>query len=352
MNLAPCRTSRPSVTVILPVRNEEKRIRTTLSAILNQDYPADLVEILCVDGCSSDKTRDVVQQVMAAYPGRRILLLNNPQMIVSAALNSALQRTTGNTIIRVDGHTVVAPDYIRRCVAELQRTGADNVGGRMCAIGDTPFGEAVAAATSSPFGVGGARFHYSASEELVDTVYLGAWRREAFQQIGGFDEELVRNQDDEFNYRLRAHGGSILLSPSIQSVYTARSTPSALWRQYFQYGLWKVRVLQKHPQQMQVRQFVPPAFTMALLGFGSLSLASPYARLALALVLTLYAAASLIASVLTASRSSWRLLPTLSVVFGILHLSYGLGFLAGLVKFAGRWRDRQGRVPNLFDANE
>jgi succinoglycan biosynthesis protein ExoA len=150
-------------------------------------------------------------------------------------------------IVRVDGHTIIAPDYVEKCVQALIKSGAENAGGKMNAVSTTPFGQVVVAATSSPFGVGGARFHYSDQEEWVDTVYLGAWRREVFEKIGLFDEELVRDQDDEFNYRLREYGGKILLSPEIKSEYTVRSTPPALWKQYFQYGFWKVRVLQKHP---------------------------------------------------------------------------------------------------------
>ena len=179
-------------------------------------------------------------------------------------LNLALAAAEGEIIVRVDGHTNIEADYVRWCVEALERTGATNVGGRMDAVGRGRFGEAVAAATSSPFGVGGARFHYSNTEEWADTVYMGAWPRWVFEEIGLFDEELVRDQDDEFNYRLREHGGRILLSPKIKSVYSNRSNPLALWKQYFQYGFWKVRVLQKHPKQMRPRQFAPPLFALCL----------------------------------------------------------------------------------------
>ena len=206
----------------------------------------------------------------------------------------------------------------------------------MNALGEGTFGAAVALATSSPFGVGGARFHYSDREEWVDTVYLGAWRRDVFDRIGFFDEELVRNQDDEFNYRLRASGGRILLAPTIRSKYTVRGTPARLWKQYFQYGYWKVRVLQKHMRQMQPRQFVPPAFVGALL---VLAIAAPFSPMAakglLALALT-YLAVNVAAAIAT-TKSSLRLAPLVALVFVILHLSYGSGFLAGLVRFAGKW---------------
>ena len=251
-------------------------------------------------------------------------------------------------IVRVDGHTLIAADYVSRCVEALQTSGADNVGGRMNPVGQGAFAEAVVLATSSPFGVGGARFHYSEKEEWVDTVYMGAWSRRVFEEIGLFDEELVRDQDDEFNYRLREHGGKILLSPKIKSKYTVRSTPKALWKQYFQYGYWKVRVLQKHPRQMRPRQFVPPAFAAALIGSVLLSVILRWGWVILLAVAGSYLLANLAASAITASKSGWKHLLLLPVVYAILHLSYGLGFLIGLVKFANRWRDKEGKVPKFF----
>ena len=234
----------------------------------------------------------------------------------------------------------------------LLTSGADNVGGRMDAVGEGDFAEAVVLATSSPFGVGGARFHYSDKEEWVDTVYMGAWPRRVFEEIGLFDEELVRDQDDEFNYRLREHGGKILLSPKIKSTYTVRSTPRSLWKQYFQYGYWKVRVLQKHPRQMRLRQFVPPGFAAGLLGSALLAVIFPWGWIPMLAVFGSYLIANLTASIITAIKSGWRHMPLLTVVYAILHLSYGLGFLVGLVKFANRWGDRTGKVPDYEHTND
>jgi GT2 family glycosyltransferase len=207
----------------------------------------------------------------------------------------------------------------------------------MNAVSATDFGRSVAAATSTPFGVGGARFHFSDQEEFVDTVYMGAWRRDVFDRIGLLDEELVRNQDDEFNYRLRAAGGRVLLSPAIQSVYYNRSSLRALWRQYYQYGLYKIRVLQKHPRQMQPRQFVPAALVGVLVGGGALGLVFWPLRLLAGTALAGYVAANLLASLLTARRFGWRYLPYLPVVFAALHIGYGLGFWHGLWHFRNRW---------------
>lgn len=355
----------PFITVILPIRNEFATIERCLDAIQAQDYRGEM-EILIADGMSSDGTREIVQRSTLQRPN--VQLVDNPDKIVPTGLNAALLRAKGEIIIRVDGHTIITPDYVRRCVETLQRTKADNVGGRMNAIGNTPFGKAVALATSTPFGIGGGRFHYSDKEEWVDTVYMGAWPRRVFEKIGLFDEELVRDQDDEFNYRLRAAGGKVLLDPQIKSEYSVRSTPGALWRQYFQYGFWKVRVLQKHPRQMKPRQFVPPAFVLSLIISALLVLSfrihnSSFILLLSSFVPALYLLATLTASILTWQKSRTILsrskadgvdrslvsilysLLILPLVFSILHLSYGFGFLAGLVKFWNRWGDKTGQTP-------
>jgi cellulose synthase/poly-beta-1,6-N-acetylglucosamine synthase-like glycosyltransferase len=329
----------PLITVIMPIRNEAGFIGRSLGAVLAQDYPRDRMEVLIADGMSTDGTRDVIACLAEAYPGIRVTVLDNPGKIVPTGMNAALARAQGEIIVRVDGHTIVAPDYVSECIAALERSGASNVGGRMDPVSEGRFGQATALATSSFFGVGGARFHYSDHEELVDTVYMGAWPRGVFQRIGFFDEELVRNQDDELNYRLRSQGGKILLSPRIKSRYYNRSTNHALWRQYLQYGYWKVRVMQKHPLQMRPRQFVPPLFVSTLL-FSSL--AAPFFAIGkwmFLLIAVSYVIANLAVSVAIARNRSWRLLPLLPVTFVILHVAYGFGFLMGLVKFWNRWGD-------------
>ena len=341
------------VSIILAVRNESVAIKNALNAILNQDYEGPS-EILISDGMSTDGMGEKINSLVASIHGLRssVRILDNVGKIVPTGLNLALQQARGDIIIRVDGHTIVAPDYVRQCVIALQKSGADNVGGRMNAAGSNSFGKAVALATSSPFGIGNGRFHYSDNEEWVDTVYMGAWPRRVFDKIGLFDEELVRDQDDEFNFRLRSAGGKILLCPKIKSEYSVRSSPSLLWRQYFQYGYWKVRVLQKHPRQMSLRHFVPPALVASL--FVSLLLllliilrGSDYAifKYSAFFVPACYLIANLFASVITAARRSWNYLFLLPPIFGILHIAYGLGFLIGLAKFANRWEDRNGKVP-------
>ncbi len=278
----------------MPIRNEAATIQRALQAVLAQDYAEAGLEIIVADGMSTDGTQDQIKALQSAHANLK--LIENQGQFVSTGLNAALRQATGAVVVRVDGHCEISPDYVRQCVQALRESGAHNVGGRMRGIGMTPFGQAVALVTGSPFGVGGGRFHFSNKQEWVDTVYLGAWPRAVFDAIGLWDEELRRDQDDEFNYRLREQGGRILLSPKITSSYMVRSTPGALWRQYYQYGYWKVRVMQKHTRQMQSRQFVPPVFVAALVGAALLGLFSPWGRYLLAGVAGAYLAATAVAS--------------------------------------------------------
>jgi succinoglycan biosynthesis protein ExoA len=335
----------PFVTVILPIRNEANFIERSLGAVLRQDYPSNRMEVIVADGNSTDDTRLVIAQlvdeVKVAGPCAPVLVIDNAGGIVATGLNAALKRASGDIVVRVDGHTVIATDYVRQCVEALARTGAENVGGRMDPVSTSSFGQAVAIATSSPFGVGGARFHYSTREEWVDTVYMGAWRKQTFDRIGMFDEELVRNQDDEFNYRLLSHGGRILLSQQIRSHYYNRSTLKTLSRQYFQYGYWKVRVMQKHPRQMRLRQFIPAAFVLVLFlgsAFAPLSGAFGYGALA---CVAAYLILNLSASLLSVAKHGWNHVALLPGVFATLHFSYGLGFIVGTVRFANRWKTEE-----------
>ena len=326
----------PLVSVIMPVRNEAAYIERSLGAVLAQEYPADRLEILVVDGMSGDGTREAVLAHAAADP--RIRLLDNPAGIVPPGLNIGIGRARGEIIVRVDGHCEIAPDYVRRCVEHLLagHDGApvEAVGGPIETIGETAEAEAIALAMSSWFGVGGSAFRTIKDRPLlVETVAFPAYRRATLQRLGPFDEELVRNQDDEYNYRLLKSGGRILLSPDIRSRYYSRGSLRSLWRQYYQYGYWKVRVMQKHPRQMRSRQFVPPAFVAGLAGSAALGMVFRPFRALLGVVLTLYLAANVVASLSLGREHAPRLL----VIHPILHLSYGLGFLVGLVHFAGRF---------------
>lgn len=318
----------PFVTVIVPMRNEERYIAMCLDSIIANDYPTDRLEVLVIDGMSTDRSRLIVEAYTQRYPFIR--LLNNPRQIVSAALNIGIREARGEIIIRMDAHTVYATDYIRRCVELLTTTDALNVGGPMRKVGTTYISQAIAIATSVPFGVGDSYFHYSNSERFVDTVYLGAWFKTTLELVGMFDETFVVNQDYELNQRLRKRGGRILLSPKIRCWYYVRPSLPALARQYFRYGFWKVKTLVKHPDSPRWRQLVPPAFVLSMI----LSLAIAPINPMLGIVLPgVYMLVNLLTSAREAARHGWKYFCVLPLVFLAVHFSWGLGFLAGLFQW-------------------
>jgi succinoglycan biosynthesis protein ExoA len=323
------------LTIIVACRNENGHIRQFLDSLLGQDLAGIEWEAIVADGMSSDGTREVLREYTAGHPQLRTI--DNPPAVVSPGLNAAIRAARGAIIIRMDAHTAYAPDYCKRCMAELERTGADNVGGpaRTCTKGTRA--RAFAAAYHSPFSTG-ARFHDENYEGWIETVPYGCWRKETLERLGLFDEALVRNQDDELNLRLIRSGGKIWQSPRIVSWYAPRATLTALFLQYFQYGFWKAAVVRKHRVPGSWRHLVPVLFvlTHVLLLAGCLVTAAAdtkeFARVGglwLALVLA-YAAANVTASVAAARKSGWATLPYLPAVFTVYHFSWGLGFLAGL----------------------
>jgi glycosyltransferase involved in cell wall biosynthesis len=322
----------PLVTVILPIRNEARYIARCLEAVLTQDYALNKMEVLIVDGMSEDGTREICSQFANRKSQIAIRVLNNPERIVPTALNRGIRAARGDVIVRVDGHAVIAPDYVRRCVEVLARVDADCVGGAIRTIGETWIARGIALAQSSPFGVGNAAFRYSDHAQYVDTLAFGAHRREVFDRIGLFDEELVRNQDDEFNFRLIRAGGKIWLDPEIRSEYFSRASLRGLWKQYFEYGFWKVRVIQKYHRPASWRHLVPVTFVLAL-GASVVVSALAQSPLWFLLVIAPYALASLIASLWIAARKGWQYLPVLPLAFAAMHLAYGIGFVAGIIRF-------------------
>jgi len=331
------------VSVVIPMRNEAGFIDRCLDSIFAQDYPAERFEVIVVDGDSDDDS----PAVLAAY-GERIRVFHNPKRIVPPAMNVGIRAARGEIIMRVDAHTTLDPAYMRTGVETLRRTGADNVGGAMHAIGGGRLANAIAAAMGSRFGIG-AYFHFGTEEREVDTVYLGMYPRAVLARIGLFDEELVRNQDDELNYRLRKAGGRIVLTPAMRSAYQNRTGVWKLARQFYQYGLWKVRVLQKHPRQMSVRQFVPPTFVAGLIGTAVLAPFWSVACWLFGAALGSYLVACATAAVVVARRAGWDLLPGVLLAFVTMHVSWGWGFLRGLVRFGGHWFRAERPVPRLDD---
>ena len=328
----------PLVSVLMPVRNEAAYIRRSLGAVLAQDYPAGRMEVIVADGHSTDGTREIIAGMARQY--LNVALIENPERIVATGLNAAICVAKGEIIVRVDGHCEIAPDYVSRCVSTLREGEHAGVGGVVETVGETSTARAIAAAMSSWFGVGGSAFRLATSKtQVTDTVAFPAYTRSVINRAGPFDEELVRNQDDEYNYRLRKLGVKVLLAADVHSRYYSRATLPGLWRQYFQYGYWKVRVLQKHPRQMRLRQFAPPLFVAALLITLMLAATFPAAVYLLGLIGGGYVVAVFAASILSARKNGWELLPILPIAFAVVHLAYGSGFLMGLLKFWNRWAE-------------
>ena len=326
----------PFVSVIMPVYNESAFIERSLNAILAQSYPKGLMEIVIADGMSTDSTRAMIESI-SARSEIPVKVVDNPKQIAPTGLNCALNVAKGDVVVRVDGHCEIDREYVANCVAILGSGAADGVGGPIETVGETSVARMVAMAMSSPFGVGGSAFRTVKDREMyTDTVAFPGYTKRIIEKVGPFNEELVRNQDDEYNFRIRKSGGRILLSPTIRSRYYSRGTFRSLWRQYFQYGFWKVRVMQLHTGQMSLRQFVPFVFVASILVLSLLSFISPAARYGLALLLTSYLMANLIASVMTC-KTSLRQVPGVALSFAILHISYGCGFLMGLVFFVRSW---------------
>jgi len=332
----------PFVSIVVPCRNERDHIRSFVRTMLGQEPPDGGFELIVADGHSTDGTREILRELAAENASLRVI--DNPGRIVSTGLNRAIAAATGGIIIRADVHTQYAADYVRQCVSVLQRSGADNVGGPWVAASRGFVGSAIAAGFHSRFGSGGARAHDIQYEGPVDTVYLGCWRRECLERIGGFDEELVRNQDDELNLRLARAGSTIWQSPSIKSCYQPRGSLRRLFQQYAQYGYWKVRVIQKHRLPASWRHVAPAAFVFTVLSLLLASIASTVAAVALALVLGLYLACAVAASVAAAWHTDLKLLPLLPLVFFCFHIGYGYGFLLGVLHFGVL---RRAAVPSM-----
>lgn len=331
----------PKVSVVLPCRNEANCIASCLQSALSQEQPGGGFEVIVADGFSTDATRELLQKF--AGRDRRVRVIDNRQQIVSTGLNAAIRAAHGDIIIRLDAHTDYASDYVCQCVKTLEKTGADNVGGPARTKARTYLEKVIAASYHSPFGVGGARFHDPEYEGWVDTVTYGCWHRHSFEKFGYFDEELVRNQDDEHNLRIIRGGGKIWQNPAIKSWYRPRGSLVALFTQYMQYGYWKVRVIQKHKLPASWRHLIPASFVLALFlgvvlstlypppgGFGDL------AGALLSFVLGAYLTALLVASLHAASHSEWKLLPLLPLAFYCYHFGYGYGFSRGIWDFVIR----------------
>jgi len=318
------------VTVIVPMHNEERRIARCLDSILENDFDSRRMEILVVDGCSTDRSREIAMQRAAICDSIKVLV--NPAKIVSSALNIGIRQARGEVIIIMGAHAEYSRNYISTCLRELGATGADVVGGALETRpgGKSRVAKAIAIMSQHRFGVGGSAFRTSRESGYVDTVPYGAYRRQVFEQVGLFNEQLVRNQDFELNARVRKAGGKLFLSTNICAAYYNVTDLRNLLRQAFNNGRWLPAMWLSSPVAMRLRHTVPALFVTVLgfaLVFGFFHKPILVAGLA---ILGLYAATAVMAATLVAREHSGRLFIPLLSAFFVHHLAYGVGTLAGL----------------------
>ena len=323
--------AQPGVTIVLPCRNESGYIEACMASIWAQEIPEGGMEVVVADGMSTDGTREFLEQEAQKHP--QLKVLSNPERIVSTGLNAAIRAASGDIIVRMDAHTTYAPDYVKQCLAVIEETGADNVGGPMRTRAETYKERAIRAVFHSPWVVGGALSHQPDYEGYVDTVIYGCWRKSVFERIGYFDEELVRNQDDEHNLRLMRSGGTIYQSPRIRSWYHVRGSLAAVFRQHMQYGYWKVLVIRKHHAPASFRHLVPGVFVGSLAALSVMGLFWSVALWAAATLGAVYVAALMVISLSIAAHTQATLLPALPPAIACFHLGYGYGFLRGVCDF-------------------
>ncbi len=317
----------PFLSIVMPSFNEEAYIETCIRSIFAQDYPRDRVEILVADGMSTDRTREILQRLSEEDP--RVRVIDNPRRIQSPGMNAAILASKGDVIVRMDVHAEYATDYLKQCVAVLEETKADNVGGAQRARANTWFQKALCAALESPLGVGGAKYRSAESEGFVDTVFMGAFRRKVFETVGLFDANAITNEDAELNQRLLASGGKVYLSKKIVVHYFPCDSFAKLAKQYFKYGNDRARTLLKHGTFLSPRPAIP--FLMVT-GGAALVVTSPFQPFT-APLFGLYALATGLEAVRVGRSAGISAIPIVWAIFPVLHASHGVGFAAGLLKY-------------------
>jgi cellulose synthase/poly-beta-1,6-N-acetylglucosamine synthase-like glycosyltransferase len=331
----------PLVTIAMPCRDEEPYIEACIRSVQEQDWPRDRLEVLVADGMSMDATREILSRLAAE--DARIRLIDNPARIQAAGLNECIRRARGEVIVRMDVHAEYAPDFIRQCVTALERTGADNVGGPARPKARTFFQRCVAAALSSPLGIGGSRYRKDGQEGWVESVWPGAFRREVFERVGLFDPRAVTNEDAELNQRIVDAGGRVYLTPDIGVFYYPRESMRALARQYFKYGQGRARTLLKHRRFLSLRPAVPFLWMVGEAALFATSAWHPLAPWSLAA----YALATGAEAVRVGRREGPLAVPVVWAIFPVLHVAHGSGFLTGLLRYAIRrdWQPTEKLTP-------
>jgi succinoglycan biosynthesis protein ExoA len=317
------------VTVVIPCLDEEDHIEDCIRAVQGQVWPADRIEILVADGMSLDATREILGRLASA--DSRILLIDNPARVPSAGLNECIRRAKGDVIIRMDVHADYAPDFVEKCVATLERTGADNVGGVARPKAKTFFQRCVAAALSSPLGIGDSKYRQADAEGFVESVWPGAFDRRVFERVGMFDPKAVTNEDAELNQRILDSGGRVYMSREIVSHYYPRESLQALAKQYFKYGKGRARTLLKHKKLSSVRPALP---FLGLVGEAFVLVVAPWQLGGVSIAG--YALATGAEAVRVGRSEGLAAIPVVWAIFPVLHASHGAGFALGLAKYLAR----------------
>lgn len=325
----------PFISVILPVRNEERFITACVASIFAQDYPQEQMEVIFVDGCSEDRTVELLHEMQKAHP--QIMVLHNPNRTVPYAMNIGIEKSRGEVIVRLDAHAEYPPDYIRLSVETLLTRECDNAGGVFETRGRGFMGEAIAEMLKTPLGVGNATYRLTQEDGYVDTVPFGCFRRELFERIGGFDERMTRNQDNELNFRIRKNGGKIYLNHNIRVLYYCRDTMRGIMKMGYMNGKWNVITMTLVPGSMGVRHFVPLAFVLSTIVLLLLTLATRSLLFGglLALEWGAYLLLDVFYAYTIAKEKGWRFLPVEIVLYPAFHFAYGFGSLCGIAALPG-----------------
>jgi succinoglycan biosynthesis protein ExoA len=316
-------SAEPEVSIIMPVRNEAASLDATLASVCAQATDASF-EVIVVDDHSTDSSRSIVQRWMAH--DEHVRLVSSPRRGIPRALNRGLEAARGRYLVRVDGHSIIPPDYVQGLLDHIRSGACEGAGGHKRAVGQGCFGRAVAAAHGSRFGIGDSKYHYSQQQELVDHIPFGAYVTKRARAIGGWDEELSTNEDYDFDFRYQQSGGRLLLDPAIVVDWRVRETPARLAHQYYAYGRGKFRTLVRHPSSLHLRWLVPPMLVVSLAAGILLSWTTP-GRVFLAVVGSSYALFLVVGAAILGSRVGMRLALHAALALGIMHLSWGTGFL-------------------------